>query len=160
MAHDGEHSKGLEMHRNPVWLGFLGIIGIIALWFLLSASMDISAYRALSARAPTTVAQWSVEKLGRDRYCPSAVYNFMDNGQLYDGRTIMKYDLYRNEWAAQQRISRAKSEVWNVWFSPSNPEHSSLTREFPVQSIVSAVLMTGIFFYFLWLGFYVGKNPY
>lgn len=145
------------MHKNPMWLTFLIVIGLVVLWFVGSAFWKTYTYGRLDAHVPAKKIEWSVAKLSEDFFALQAHYDFEVSNHAFSGETVFKDDLYRNTYAAEQVIPIYAKEEKEVWYDRKNPQYSSLQKKFPLKECISAAFLTGLFIYFVWLGFYVGR---
>jgi hypothetical protein len=146
------------MHKNPVWLGLLGIICIAALWFAGKASWDVYQFYSISERTQAGMVALSVKKKSRNSYYPVARYSYHVDGKEYQGIEEIPSLVYYRKGHLEKDLPKIKKErKWAVWYSPDSPYRSSLSRSFPFKNVFYGFLMIGIFGYFLWLGFYVRK---
>lgn len=146
------------MHKNPIWLTFLVIIALIVAWYVGVAFYRMYDFYTLQATAPATITQWSAKEIATDEFAPYAKYSFVVHEKHFEGETALKYPIFRNSWAVEQSIPQLESKKWTAWYSPSNPNHSSIQKKFPTKECVSAALLFGLLLYFVWLGFYVAKK--
>ncbi len=146
------------MQRNPVWLGFLTIIAIIAGWFINQAVVDVLDYQALSKQAPVEVTEWRVIEVNESHFIPEATYRFTVGKEIYEGATGFELRSFRNEMSCLEDLARLKEKEWTVWYDPEDPNHSALDKWFPLSSAISGGFMLAIFGYFIWLGRYVARR--
>ena len=144
------------MHNNPFFLALLGLIALAVLWYSGSAAYRYYRYVTLTEKTPATDITWIVKEYANDDFGIHADYNFAVGEKKIDGAYTFK-DKYYNAYAAEQQIKKYDSKRWYVWYQPSNPHHSALQKKFPTKECVSAMVLWGLFLYFLWLGFYVNK---
>lgn len=145
------------MHRNPVWISFLILILCIVGWFTFQAGWKVFQYKQLDAVVTASNIDWQAKELGTDIFALEGRYTYQVNETPYSGVTVFKDDLFRNAWAAEQVIPIYSKEETQVWFSRTNPQHSSLQKKFPLKECITAAFLAGLLGYFLWLGFYVGR---
>ncbi len=145
------------MHSNPVWLTFLTVVALVVLWFVGSALWKTYTYGRLDAQVPSKKIEWSVSQLSDDYFVLQAHYEYDVANHPYTGETVFKEDLYRNAYAAEQVIPIYAREQKEVWYNHKEPQYSSLQKKFPLKECISAAFLTGLFVYFIWLGFYVGR---
>lgn len=146
------------MHKNPVWLGFLGLIFAVTCYFIVTASLEVYHFQRLEAEAPAQVQRWSIEEIASSQYCPKAHYSYTVNGQLLSGEMVFSFLVFQNPKATQQEIRSLSAKEWTVSYDPNMPEDSMLEKKFPIWSCLRGGLMFCIFVYFVWLGFYVGRK--
>jgi Protein of unknown function (DUF3592) len=147
----------MRMHKNPVWLLFLGIISVIVLWYCGVALYRYYQYITLSEASKAANIEWSVKALSDEQYVVDAHYTFLVKGERYSGDTVFRDEVFLNAWAAEQELPKFSSQAWQVWYQPSNLNHSTLQKKFPLKECISAGVLLGLFLYFLWLGFYVTR---
>lgn len=145
------------MHKNVLWQAFLAVIVLVTLWYTIVAIYSYYSYSHLETQTYPSAMGWEVEEKSEEDYLVKALYNFEFNGKSYPGSTIFSDEPYRNHWAAEQAIKEFSKTKWKIWLDPDNPNHSSLHKNFPFQSILSAIFLWSLILYFLWLGFYVAK---
>lgn len=148
---------GLEK-RTWAWIAFLAPIAIVALWFSWSACVELYHYIVLSAHTPAQGIEWSVVELSDERYVLRGSYVYQVEGTSYSGATTLKHPPYRNAWAASKAIPEYASQPWQIWYSPTNPTHSSLQKSFPFKECISSVIIWGILLYFIGLKLYCSQN--
>lgn len=141
------------MYKNPLWLLFLTVITLVTAWYGGVAFLRLHRYIQLDTQVETTDIQWSVKKLGEDRYRVNGAYSFIVEGQHYENLWMMQ-EVYRNPWAAEKALARHQSHRWTVWVDSSNPRYSSLQKTFPLKDCVSATVLLGLLTYFIGLGYY------
>lgn len=124
-------------------------------WFDARAIRQWHKYHRLSAHAPAYITALRVEEQKKDRYTVIARYFFDTQERSYEGVSAVAPP-YKNPWAAEQAQRAAEQRAWQAWFNPRYPEESTLYKEFPMQAVLSAAVLTGLVFYFFALGLFVG----
>jgi len=145
------------MHKNILWLTFLGIVGVVTLWFTGVATYRYYEYTDLNSHTTTSSVEWLIKEHTEDNYTLEAYYQFKANNHLFKGVSHFADESHLNRWAAEQMIKSNSSHLWTVWYAQNNPDHSSLQKNFPIKECLSAIFLIGLFLYFLWLGFYVAR---
>ena len=145
------------MFQKRLWKFFLFFLALIALYFSIISVCLVYQYIRLEAKTVPQSIHWSVHAINEEHYVLKANYLFKVKDKEYANETVLLKPWYRNEWAASQEISNQMQKQWNIWFSLSNPESSSLQKIFPIKECVSSILLWGIFAYFVLLGFYMEK---
>lgn len=146
------------MHKNAVWIGFLLIVVVIALWFVVKASYGVIAYTRLSTQVEIEVHKWSVEQKKTDQFAVLAHYSFEYEDKEYVG-AMTTGSFYPNPWAANRAIEKFSEQRWSVWINPKHPNKAVFQKKFPYKSAFSAVILLGLSIYFFILGTYMGgKN--
>ncbi|CCB85441.1 MULTISPECIES: hypothetical protein [Parachlamydia] len=152
------------MRKNQGWLIFLLIIGLPTFFFSGTALYKLYNYSHLDAKTQAEKIEWSVIKeepwsilnlvgWGEERYILKVAFEFESEGVFYKKEAYDDSFRFRNEWAAQQEIAQEQNKKHFVWFQSSNPRHANLQKAFPVKECLSAIVLLGIFIYFVCLGF-------
>lgn len=146
------------MHKNLFWQGFLAVVLLTTLGYSAVAVYRYYQYVRLTAETPTISAmQWDVEQKADDEFIIGVQYVFKVGQQEFKGETKWPKERFLNRYAAEEGIKEFSARKWRVWYDSSDPHHSSLEKNFPFKECLSALFLWGLFFYFLWLGFYVAK---
>ncbi len=146
------------MHKNRIWILFLSIVSFVLLWFSWKAFFNLYQYTSLTASTKTSSIHWIIEQKASDKFYVQARYTFVVDGKNGHGQTTFTKHLYRNRSATEQAISNPSNDPWNVWYNPSNLNHSTLQKKFPFKECLYAAIVWGVFIYFICLGIYVGKK--
>lgn len=140
-----------------IWNFFYAFIGIVAVWFTLSALYQLYSYFSLTEETSAKTIEWSVIEITDEKYILGTKYSYSVNGVEHSGDSRMSSLSFRNAWAAEQAIPRYAKQAWTVWFSPTNPDYSTMQKSFPFKDCLSAILLWGILGYFYWLRGYVNR---
>ncbi|MEM1282783.1 MAG: hypothetical protein AAGG81_04440 [Chlamydiota bacterium] len=143
------------MHKNKIWLIFLGAITLVVIWFCWGTVDQFTHYYSLKAKVSVHDIHWQILKIGDEDYQIQAEYTFEYEGGAYSSLQLFEKTVFPNLWAAEYRLEKMKAKKWVVWFNPDNPKVSSLTKGFPLKQALSAIVLLGLWLYFVWLGFYV-----
>lgn len=150
------------MSHNRWWQILLCMIAIGALWFTIPTVYHLYIYAKLNAQTTTNSIEWSVKEITDEHYLPHAKYTFTVNGLGHEGETTLTFPPYRNGWAAEQAIAEHAKHPWDVYFSPSDPQYSSLQKSLPFKECLSTAFLWGLLLYFIGLKYYVvnkyGRN--
>ncbi len=146
------------MHKNRLWLVFLGIIGICTLWYSVSGILAVQHYRAMSATTPLVDSQWSVEEMPGDVFVPLVGYHYKIGGRIYTGETLLYDEGSRNPSATEDNIQSLRKLSWVAFYDPRQPQRSTLQKSFPIKECLSAVVLLGVFTYLVWLGYSIGAG--
>ncbi len=146
------------MHKNQIWLAFLATITLIVLWFSVITGYKIYTFYALTGQTPATQTEWNIVKQPNERFLLHATFSYQVKDRDYNGETTLKHLPFRNRWAAEQTLPEYTQKKWVVWFAPKNPEFSTIRKSFPLKELTYAGVMWTLLIYFIWLGYYVGKN--
>lgn len=114
-------------------------------------------YSILTAKTEATSTKWTIQEKADDEFLLVSHYQFDVNGKIVVGETVFKDEVYRNSWAAEQDIAKYTLRKWDVWYSPRNPDDSTLQKNFPLKEVLSAGFLWCLLLYFLWLGYYVSR---
>lgn len=136
-----------------LWVVLLTLTGGIALWFSCSAAVASWKFIRLNALAPARIINWEVKDLSSSRFALLAEYQFEEGGSTFYGKTVFEHPQFLNRFSAENHIKLLGANPWKTWYRKSNPEISSLEREFPQKSCLQALLTFGVFCYF-----YFAKN--
>lgn len=146
------------MHRNPVWIGFLGIMLLLTAFFCFTAVKGVWVWSAYSEKIEVRVLNWEIIQTKSGDLQPVLRYLMSENGTNKIITSSYKNKRFRNEWAANKFLDEVKNiSTWPVWVRPNKWEGAKLTRSFPWKSVVYAIVLLGIMGYFIWLGAYVVK---
>lgn len=145
------------MHKNKLWLFLLVMVGLSALWYTGIAGYRYYMYSRLDTQTHPASMSWKIAAHSADNYTLVADYQFAADGTTFSGSMDFLDDIFLNELAAEKGIESNKKLPWKVWYYSENPNHSSLQKDFPFKQYIYALILWGIWLYFLWLGFYVTK---
>ncbi len=142
------------MHRNLYWYVFLAVILLVVLWYTGKFGYSYYNYVTLNRRVPVKNMSWSVHGITDEKYHIKGNYEFLAEGHLETGETVLTDHNYWNPKAAEKAIPEYARQKWRVWYNASNPHHSSLEKNFPFKESLSAAVMWALFLYFIWLGYH------
>lgn len=145
------------MHHNLLWRAFLVTIFVIVFGYSVLALYRVHQFSKLTSETKPLKMKWSVKEIADDEHMIQGNYTFEANEKTYQGEAVLKKSIYRNGWAAEQDLPKYDKEKWTVWYDPANPDYSALQKSFPLKECISALVLWALFFYFTWLGFYVGR---
>lgn len=146
------------MHKNPLFLAFLGLVSLAFLWFAAASGYKLYLYHSLDRSTAADVNLWRIERLSDEEFLVSATYTYTIQGNVYTGKTTFHDWPFRNPWAAEEAIKTRKQEKWSAWYSSSDFSYSSLEKSFPLKQCLSTGLLGALLLYFLWLSFYIPKH--
>jgi len=146
------------MHKNIFWQAFLAILFCANIGYSGMALYHYYSYQRLTNQTfVISSMNWNVIQHAEDDFTLEAKYKFPIHEKTYEGTTAWPKEHYLNQWAAEERTKHTPSGKWKVWYDQSNPNHSSLEKQFPYKESISAAILWALFLYFLWLGYYVTK---
>ena len=143
-----------RMIKNRVALLFLAIFIVSAGWFSFKIGYKFYKYYSLDSQAVPTEFVWSVKERASDRYTLDANYLYTVNGAQYSGQTELYAPVFKNKEAAKKYIKETANQRKMILYSSHKPGDSSIHKELPIKDTVYTIILWGLFFYFLWLGFY------
>jgi hypothetical protein len=146
------------MHRNPVWISFLGIMVLLTAFFCFTAVKGVWIWGAYSEKIEVKVLNWEIIQTKSGDLQPVLSYLRSEEGINKIFTSLYKNKLFRNEWAANKFLDEVKNiSAWPVWVRPNQWGDAKLTRSFPWKAVIYALFLLGILGYFIWLGVYVVK---
>lgn len=145
------------MHQNKWWKIWLVVLALVTAWYICKGTYVFYQYTTLNAQTKTAEFTLAVEEVSSEKFLFKASYSFIWRGQRYVGEEVLSQPVYRNTTAAINAIPAQQSVPRKVWFSTSNPQHSTLQIAFPLKECLTAFVICGLFLYFLGLGYYVKK---
>ncbi len=146
------------MHRNPVWLSFLGIIIVLTLFFSFQAGKGVWLWTSYSKQLYVRVLDWEIIQTKSGELKPQLRYLMLVGDEKKILTSVYKNKRFRNEWAANKFLDDVKNiSTWEVWVRPSHLDSALLERSFPWKSVTYACLLFCLLAYFFWLGVYVVK---
>lgn len=130
------------------------------LYFGVSAVFDLQTYYSLTRQIRAEKIEWETLAEAEDRFYLKGHYTFQVKGNRYEGESALREMPLRSPYAVEIALKEMEKIPPPVYFNPSNPKASSLEHTFPYKTFFSALTMGGLFVYFIWLGYYVGRmNP-
>ncbi|MFC2049499.1 hypothetical protein ACFLR2_02350 [Chlamydiota bacterium] len=142
------------MYRKAVWFSFICVLLALAIWFIVTAGLEVYRYTQLKVQTEVQVDQWSVQEIKSDQFAVVAhyLYTYQEKNYVGQGRVG---GIYPNPWAAQEAKSRFSKQKWSVWLNPARPEKSFIEKQFPIKKSLSAAVLIGLVIYFFILSAYV-----
>jgi len=139
------------MNRNSYWLGYILLLFVVVASYTGFAFFKIYRYSRLSGETLPQTVHWVSDKRAEDDFVLVSDYTFNWEGKSYQGH-MDDSEHYLNDWASQEALNKLNQRTFQVWFDPSNPGFSTLTKSFPIKYSIYAGLLWLLFFYFIWLG--------
>ncbi|SCA64105.1 hypothetical protein SCG7086_CA_00070 [Chlamydiales bacterium SCGC AG-110-P3] len=147
------------MHKNRIWMLLLVLILLAVAWFGAHTAISVYQYSVYTGSAVSETMDWSVIKIGDDKYHIQGHYRYTVDGTTYQGTSPLAETTYRNQWAARDRVQTLDSQgPWRVWHIIGDPSRSTLQKSFPLKECVSMALLCGLLLYFAGLGYYVASK--
>lgn len=134
---------------RQLWKVLVGIAMAIAIAFSGLAAYQIFRYARLGTSAPAKVTDWGVKELSSSQFGVEVCFEFEAAGKSFRGKTLFDSPVYLNPFSAEEAIKSLKKEAFAVWFQSSDPSMCSLQKEFPLKSLVNALVTLGVVFYFI-----------
>jgi len=141
------------MHANKIWLTFLAAITLAVMWFSWDALTQMRRYYSLQQKTTLLNAEWGLVKMNEESYRIGVEFSFAFEAKTYRGTEHFQKPLYPNPWAAEYGIKEREGQTNEVWFCPSHPKICSLEKKFPLKELLSALVLLGLWLYFVQLGF-------
>jgi hypothetical protein len=145
----------VKSHR--AFFSFICIIGLIAVWYWGVAFQALYHYVSLDVYVKPDVIEWHVQEKEKGKYFVEGIYSFDVQGELYSRKEVVSSDLM-NIWIAEDIKKQMGSKKPKVWYKSQNPRESTLLHIFPWKKCLTAITLTGIWGYFLWLGYYIRRR--
>lgn len=102
----------------------------------------------LTQSIPPKSAHWSIQDVHDEKWIPQVKYTYEVDGRLFENDEIFQGYSYRNPYAAKESLQEIISEHPVVWYSPKNPENSTMEKFFPKKRAVYSGLILLLFVYF------------
>ncbi len=134
-----------------IWRILAVIATAIALWFSSIAAYQLFQYLRLDSFAQAEVTKWSIKELSSSRFAVEVFFEFQAKGKKYQGKSLLKSPIFLNPFAAEDAVKAKKKQTFFAWYQPSNPGISSLQRDFPLKSMIHALVTLGVLIYFIFL---------
>lgn len=141
------------MYRKAIWVPFILVVALVAIWFIIRASYDLHDYFRLKFRTEVAVDRWQVQEIKSDQFVVEAHYSYVYKGKKIFGQGKVGA-IYPNPWAANEAKTRYSKQNWSVWLDPDHPDKSVLEKHFPIKHTLSAVVLLGLVLYFFILAIY------
>jgi len=145
------------MQKNHFWILLIILFSLIALGYTVSMGIALWQYHRLDSRVEVQYIQWSIFTSNEEAYTPIGHYAFMVNGKKYTGKSAWS-ETYLNQWAAEEAIDKLKKERFQIWYHSTDPENSSLIKEFPTKKVLYSIMLWALAIYFLGIGYYTARR--
>ena len=133
------------------------IIGLITVWYWGLAFQALYHHVSLDTYTKPDVIQWNVHEKEKGQYLVESVYSFTAENKKYSSKQVISNDLM-NVWIAEDVKQQMESKKSKIWYKSQDPRISTLLHIFPWKKCLTAITLTGIWGYFLWLGYYVRRR--
>ena len=140
--------------KNSIWIIFLALVTLLALWFIVKSTLAVVAYFHYSVQVPVHIEKWTVEEIKADQFALRAHYTYTFNDRVYQDSGWVG-SRYPNPWAANQGLKQTEQVSREVWINPRHPEKSLIEKKFPYKKAFSAAIIVALCIYFIILGTYV-----
>lgn len=144
-------SGGAMRFFGKIVSGLLILTAAVFLWFGGKSTFGIFQYFLLDRKTEAIVERWDLEEKQEDAFAIIASYRFFLGEKEFGGVTEFFPPHFPNRISAEKAIQKLSLEKWEVFYSSKNPEKNSLQRKFPFVLCFDAVLLAGLFIYFLLL---------
>lgn len=137
---------------SMLWAALFLTTGALGLFFLIKTFLGAYPYYQLSSSARGYVEEFSVKRIGFDKYAVEAHFFYTVEGAEYEKRQTLTTPLFLNPYGAQAHIDKYwKQKQWTVWYNKNLPHKASLQRLFPFKFFFNAIALFFVFVYFWWL---------
>lgn len=140
-----------KISMQQIWRVLATIAIGIALWFSSIAVYQLFQYLRLGSFAEAEVTKWSIKELSSSRFAIEVFFEFEAKGKKYEGKSLLDSPVFLNPFSAEDAIKAKEKQAFFAWYQSSNPEVSSLQREFPLKSLIHALLTLGVLIYFAFI---------
>ncbi len=104
-------------------------------------------YVRLDGVAAISSVEWNVHTNSEESHQIKADYTYSYRGHEYSGMTVFAKPVFINHLGAEYALKDFANESHQVYVSTTDPELSSLERNFPMKELISAVILWGIIVY-------------
>ncbi len=126
---------------------------LISLWTIAGFTVKYLVYIKQSNYSVAEVFDWGVIEMDNDKYLVCADFRFHTDGiDKYVSQHLFEDKVFSSKQGAEEAIESMKlKEIKCYWFGdPSDPK-VSISRNFPIKSLVYSCISLGVFFYFSFL---------
>lgn len=106
---------------------------------------------ALTAEVKPKSAHWSIREINDEKWVPEVTYTYEAANRSFEKNEIFQGYFYKNPYAANEALKAVESAHPIVWYSPENPEISSMEKFFSVKQAVYSAIIFMLFIYFTYL---------
>lgn len=93
-------------------------------------------------------AHWSIREIHDEKWVPSVKYTFEADGRPFENEEVFRGYSYRNPYVAKDALQEIISEHPVVWYSPQDPENSTMEKFFPKKRAAYSGMILLLFVYF------------
>ncbi len=136
---------------QQIWRILAAFAIAIALWFSSIAAYQLFQYLQLGSFAQAEIKKWSIKELSSSRFAVEVFFEFEAKGKKYEGRSLLDSPVFLNPFAAEEAIKTREKQTFFAWYQTSNPEVSSFQRNFPLKSMIHALVTLGVLIYFIFI---------
>ena len=108
-------------------------------------------YQLLNRSSKAEILCWTPISRSASDYTVMASYKYSDGKENFEGKTAFKKLRFLNQYAASAQIKEFEKESWKVYYNAKLPQISSLQKLFPFKAFIDAILVFGVFLYFIFL---------
>ncbi|MCB1114211.1 MAG: hypothetical protein KDK62_05585 [Chlamydiia bacterium] len=142
------------MFQNKVLAALIAMCGAAAVVYSALAAGPLWFYLNLDKEVPVELVEIKPKQLDSDRYGVEVTYKH----DRFQTTQVLDDPFYLNAYGAQMRGKELQKEIKVAWVDSDHPEKSSLTKQFPYKELAYALMLWGICFYFIFLGWRYGTN--
>jgi hypothetical protein len=139
---------------KPLWKILFLVIGALALWRTVTASLGLWEYYRLGPEIPAKVTHLELIPKG-SKYALEATFTYEYRGKTYTAKNVFRKPYYLNRASAEDQIQKMAGMPWAAYVDHSHPHYAALEKNFPLKESVYALCLIGIFLYFVYIRFHL-----
>lgn len=146
----------MKFGSKHIWSALQLLTGVICIWVGAKFTAEVLRYLTFPYQSKAQVVDWGVLEFEHDKFKICVTYEFEVGKENYTSQHLFEAPVFRNRYAAEQKIHDWSEQEWNVWYRNSEQPKSTLVKTFPFKTLVHLVLSVGVLLYFSWLRGYYG----
>lgn len=139
--------------NNRVFLGLIFLVLAIASWQGFKCIKKICYYYSLDQRGTATITTKEVVQKKRDKYQILVGVQFFQQDKEIETKVILP-KIFLNPWAAQEALKKMNFETISIFFSSKQSRVVDVRKDFPVNALLSFLILIMLLLYFLLLKFW------
>lgn len=143
--------------QSRAWQIFIICMSLVTAYWTAAAVHQVNAYVHLTGQMQPDQITWTYQEVSSDLYAPLATFTFTTEGKQIQGSTLLSRPRFRSASAAESVLQELKKQMWPVWYAPGRPEQATIERRFPLKDCLSALILLGLFVYFVLVRLYVRR---
>jgi len=137
-----------------VWKILFLVIGSLALWRSVTATLDLWEYYRLGPEVRAEVTHWELIPKG-SKYAIEATFSYEYQGKSYEACTLFGKPYHLNRESAERYIQKMSGMKWSAWVDAKKPHYAALEKSFPLKEALYAGCLIAIFLYFIYIRFHL-----